>query len=995
MADGSVKIGVGLSIDKAERDLAKLKDKIMKAEDALNANSARKSELETRLEELGNTAEAARRKIQQLKEEYANSQGNEKASIKAHLDRNMANYNATVKDIDALSREYQKVDQNIEKGTKDLEKMKEQAGEMAQQLAAARPGEALANGLDLAKKKLMTFLKYAIGIRSVYILFNKLRSSIKDAVKQYAEYDKELKTNLATMDATKKAISATMGGGFANIYTALLPVIQKIANWMLEAANAASRFVAIVSGKTSYKRAVVSNEEIAASLDNVADSAKEAKRQVMGFDELNILSGGASGTGGASQSALDGIEMVEEAIDAMDGSFLSNFALSVKDVLFSWKDLNPEQIAEKFVAGLGSVLGAALGIALGLGPGGVILMTLAGLTIGLIASSLIFDHDGKLSRTEILNMLGLALAGLVGGLIGFQIGGIKGALLGAVIGVSLTLLVTALSINQARQNFNDTEFGKQVSALKAEIRETLQADADLRIRINSITGEIDENTLADLGAAQSLLDQIFTLDGKENKTAEELELLKQQVEAFNSLGLGDIQIQFDDTTGHIVSTREEVQGLLDDLMRQYQLEAMKEAYVESFKAQYESTENVKKATGEATQAASDYETALQNLKTAQEELTEAAADYSKHFGLGGTRERYAEATEAYKAANEAVKAAKENAETAKEALTSALDTADLAAEKVTGIGDALADLVTKGADSGKNTAKGYSEGITKNAGESAKEAKKMGEGALDALNKSLGINSPSKEAYKAGEYTVDGYIDAVEDGSPKIARAMEDSVGQMRQAATNGINSMRTSINQMFTGIVQDVARNLQSMRNLMNFQWAIPRPKVPRIEWEYSTMRYGDNQRLSIPQFLIRWYARGGIFDRASLIGVGEAGKEAVVPLERNTEWMRVVADGLMQRLEQSRFAEQLASAIATTPMPAMASGSVVPPNAIQYNYGYENIADAVRRGMVDAMSTMNTGSSGGGSWAININGREFMRATYSDFKAVENEYGVSLIET
>ena len=187
MADGSVKIDVGLSLTKAEKDLAKLKEKINKAEDALNANSARKTELEKRLEELGNTAEAARKKIKLLREEYDGSRGSERSSIKEQLDRNTANYNATVKDIDSLSREYQKVDQNIVKGTADLTEMKEQAGAMVQQIEAARPGEALANSFETARKSLAKFLKYSLGIRSAYILFQRLNLPVMKTKFRYIQ----------------------------------------------------------------------------------------------------------------------------------------------------------------------------------------------------------------------------------------------------------------------------------------------------------------------------------------------------------------------------------------------------------------------------------------------------------------------------------------------------------------------------------------------------------------------------------------------------------------------------------------------------------------------------------------------------------------------------------------------------------------------------------------------------------------------------------------
>ena len=49
-----------------------------------------------------------------------------------------------------------------------------------------------------------------------------------------------------------------------------------------------------------------------------------------------------------------------------------------------------------------------------------------------------------------------------------------------------------------------------------------------------------------------------------------------------------------------------------------------------------------------------------------------------------------------------------------------------------------------------------------------------------------------------------------------------------------------------------------------------------------------------------VEWYARGGIVDGATLIGAGEQGKEAIIPLERHTEWIRMVAVQLKEELEK-----------------------------------------------------------------------------------------------
>lgn len=52
----------------------------------------------------------------------------------------------------------------------------------------------------------------------------------------------------------------------------------------------------------------------------------------------------------------------------------------------------------------------------------------------------------------------------------------------------------------------------------------------------------------------------------------------------------------------------------------------------------------------------------------------------------------------------------------------------------------------------------------------------------------------------------------------------------------------------------------------------------------------------VSIPK--IPYLARGGIIDSPTLAMVGEAGKEAVMPLENNTGWIDLLADKLTQRL-------------------------------------------------------------------------------------------------
>lgn len=71
---------------------------------------------------------------------------------------------------------------------------------------------------------------------------------------------------------------------------------------------------------------------------------------------------------------------------------------------------------------------------------------------------------------------------------------------------------------------------------------------------------------------------------------------------------------------------------------------------------------------------------------------------------------------------------------------------------------------------------------------------------------------------------------------------------------------------------------------------------KLPKITVQWS------GSPIKLPHFEVKWNAKGGILNGAtifgmagsSLLGGGEAGREAVLPLERNTGWM----DGLAERV-------------------------------------------------------------------------------------------------
>lgn len=1037
-ADGRVEISVNLDNKEAEKKLSDLRRSIERTAKSIESTGGKKAAITEQLEQARQEAAATAKEIEELNAQKIENEATLSGrtgdvSLEEFEARKQAQAETTYQlkeqeklqasqnsNIAKLEEKERALTAQIEQQTASLEKQKSEAGEVerviASQASSAMPqlaasAEAVSKSM---RKGFKSILKWGFGIRSAFILIRRLRSAVIEGVKAFAQQDEETRNNINGLKSSLSTLKASWGAAFAPILNAVAPILKTLISWLTAAANAIQRFFAILGGKGSYKKAIQNNENLANSYGGAGGAAEKAEKQILGFDEINKLNAESSGGGGGGGGAEDALEYVEEAIDALDGSFLSNLALSIKDVLFTWDDLNPEQIAEKIIAGLGGLLGLALGIALGLGPGGVVLLTIAGVALGLVIDALIFDHDGKLGKSEIMDMVILAINALLGGVLGFAMtrsfkgaligatigaglwvalkairlkkgnalndvitsgllaiingivgagigfylgGGVPGAIFGAIVGFGLTVLLQGMKLKAEKSDaFYQTELGKQVQAVNDKIKDVMEVDEDLTVRINSITGEVDSATMVNLGAAQQLIDDIFNLDAKENKTSAEAEILKQKIEALNDLGLPGIQLAFDETTCHVTQTRAEVQGLLDDLLRQYEIEAMKEAYIDAYKAQYEATQNVTNATDAAEQAAQNYTTAMDNLTQAQSDYNAALAEFNEFkttyagYWTNGEltddpmKKALDAARDAYVEAQQAAQETKTAAEDAETALTNSLSTYDTAKEKVEDIANSLADMTDKAHESGENTIKDFSEGIEENTPDAEEAMKTAGSKALEALHTVLDEHSPSGETKKSGENAMEGFALGVESGQSRIVDAM-------------------TTAMQAAKAVVEEM---VQQMISVWRTDWGRPMIHLPVFSLSgMFDFRTGRAPQVTVSDWL--WMAKGGIVDGATLIGAGEDGKEAIVPLERNTEWINMVARGLVDNITSNN---RLADYVSNLPLPSIAQGQIVPPRAL--SNGGSMFTDGDIQRLVSGITAAFTQDSGEQSIKLYLDGKQ-----------------------
>lgn len=178
-------------------------------------------------------------------------------------------------------------------------------------------------------EKLANRLKNILMYRVLRNIISGMGNAIKEGFTNLEQWDrKQGNTGFAdAMDKARESLTvlknslAVVGAPFLEF---LITLLERVARLTMAAANAISRFIAILSGKSTYRvvewaeYSAKATDDYGHSLGKAAKDAKEFKRQLMGFDEINNITAqndngtGSGGGGGASGGGYNFKDMFDE-----------------------------------------------------------------------------------------------------------------------------------------------------------------------------------------------------------------------------------------------------------------------------------------------------------------------------------------------------------------------------------------------------------------------------------------------------------------------------------------------------------------------------------------------------------------------------------------------------------------------------------------------------------------------------------------------------------
>jgi phage-related minor tail protein len=157
------------------------------------------------------------------------------------------------------------------------------------------------------------------------------------------------------------------------------------------------------------------------------------------------------------------------------------------------------------------------------------------------------------------------------------------------------------------------------------------------------------------------------------------------------------------------------------------------------------------------------------------------------------------------------------------------------------------------------------------------------------------IKAKAKEMWNSIKTTFAGIKTSIQNSINSVKAFLTNSWNTIKATARTAWNAVKTAITSPITKAKEKVKSVIDKIKGLfpISIGRILSNIKTPHFSLSWGSKDFGKLGSIKYPTGLnVNWYKTGGIFDAPSVIGVGEAGSEAVVPLDTLWDKLDRIAD-------------------------------------------------------------------------------------------------------
>lgn len=132
---------------------------------------------------------------------------------------------------------------------------------------------------------------------------------------------------------------------------------------------------------------------------------------------------------------------------------------------------------------------------------------------------------------------------------------------------------------------------------------------------------------------------------------------------------------------------------------------------------------------------------------------------------------------------------------------------------------------------------------------------------------------------------INNAVSTVKTKASDMKSALSNAWNSIKSTATSAWNSIKDKITKPFESAKEKVSDIIKKIKGMFPIDIGniFKNLKTPHFSLSTSEIDLGKLGKIKYPTgFSVSWYAQGGIFDSPTIAGIGEAGPEAVVPLDK-----------------------------------------------------------------------------------------------------------------